>query len=107
MHDAAGRSPQRSASPQLSCFLTSTFTVTPIGACKQCPQPGPLSQVWVILSALGTAAAGLGALVSGIAAILAVRAAAAAQNITAARVKERNTTAAPLKKSSGKRKAKR
>lgn len=50
-----------------------------MGECSNCSTAAPWD-FWVILSAVGTAAAGLGTLVSGIAALLALRAAAAARD---------------------------
>ena len=70
------------------------------------PSPPPQADPWVAVSALGTAAAGIGAVISGIAAILALRAAAAAQNITPAPAKGQKATFA-AKKPPAKRKTKR
>ena len=70
------------------------------------PSPPPQADPWVAVSALGTAAAGIGAVISGIAAILALRAAAAAQNITPAPAAEQKATFAAEKPPS-KRKTKR
>jgi len=54
----------------------------PQGGCQQIAEP---SQGWTAITALGTFAAGIGALVSATASVLALRAAAAARTATAAR----------------------
>jgi hypothetical protein len=69
----------------LVLLILAPVAVEPAGrSCRQCPPIPQPSQVWVILSALGTLAAGLGTLVSGIAAVLALRAATAARNAATA-----------------------
>ena len=93
-------------------FVLLTVIVTQASAGPSChssvcePSPQP-SQVWVVLSALGTLAAGLGTLVSGLAAILAMRAAATARNTPTAPAKKRRATGARAKKPPMKPRAKR
>jgi hypothetical protein len=69
--------------------------VEPDGACL--PRPCPQADPWTAVSALGTLAAGIGAIVSSIAAILALRAASAAQNTSHAPAKEQVAVAAAAK----------
>lgn len=67
----------------------------------------PQADPWVVISALGTLAAGIGAIVSGIAAILAVRAAAAATRNPTPSLAKKQTTAATANRPPAKRKKKR
>jgi hypothetical protein len=88
-------------------FLFLVLNTRPIA--YQCPFPGcpaPQADPWVAVSALGTLAAGIGAVISAIAAILALRAAAAAKNITPAPATEQRSAVAP-KKPPAKRRRKR
>jgi len=67
----------------------------------------PEADPWVIVTALGSLAAGIGAVASGVAAILAVRAAAAVQKTTPVTDAEQQRTAVAAKKPPAKRKKKR
>jgi hypothetical protein len=66
--------------------------------CQTAPIAEP-GQAWVVVTALGTLAAGLGTLVSAIAAVLALRAATAARTATVAPA-ERSTVKRPRKRKS-------
>jgi protein-S-isoprenylcysteine O-methyltransferase Ste14 len=70
------------------------------------PPTKPEADPWVAVSALGTLAAGIGAVISSIAAILALRAAAATLKTTSTPVKEQSAAVA-AKKPSAKRKTRR
>jgi hypothetical protein len=81
-------------------FLFSALDTRTLGAgCPPPPEvcPAPQADPWVAVSALGTLAAGIGAVISAIAAMLALRAAAAAKNITPAPAMEQRSAVAAKK----------
>jgi hypothetical protein len=88
----------------LSVVLALPTSPCPFSGCF----PGPRADGWVVVSALGTLAAGIGAIISGIAAILALRAAATAvgRNATPSPAKDQEVSVR-AKKPRGKRRKKR